>query len=301
MRRFFVFFVFLFLPLIAAAEEAPPYNRTFNVGTQGGTVTLQADRGSVTVVKGTSNNTLLLSVTRSAFGTNAAEVLAGSQINATQSGSNVSVTGKTTVKPALGTIFNVNFTITVPPVYNVNLTTGSGSVTVSNVGGSAAINRGGGSVQVTSVSGNVQISGSGGATSVSSVGGSLILSTKGGSLTANSIGGSVSGTSSGGSATLNDVGPANLTNSGGSMTVTFVRQPATASSLANSGGSMTVAIANTLHFTLDAVNTGGGSVSSSVPVTGGTKTANSLTGNINGGGPALTLRGSGGSITIKPR
>jgi hypothetical protein len=68
--------------------------------------------------------------------------------------------------------------------------------------------------------------------------------------------------------------------------------------LSTSGGSINVALPSEVKVEVDAVTSGGG-VSTEFPITeqGQTK-RNALKTKINGGGPMMTLRTSGGSIRL---
>jgi DUF4097 and DUF4098 domain-containing protein YvlB len=69
--------------------------------------------------------------------------------------------------------------------------------------------------------------------------------------------------------------------------------------LSTSGGGVTVKVAEQTAFNLDAETSGGG-VSCDLPVTiQGKKENHRLKGAVNGGGPAVELRSSGGGIRIK--
>jgi hypothetical protein len=69
--------------------------------------------------------------------------------------------------------------------------------------------------------------------------------------------------------------------------------------LETSGGSVTVTVGSDATFDLDASTSGGG-VDSELPVTITGKASRSrLVGPVNGGGPEMRLRTSGGSIRVK--
>jgi DUF4097 and DUF4098 domain-containing protein YvlB len=87
--------------------------------------------------------------------------------------------------------------------------------------------------------------------------------------------------------------------SGGSIRARLAQQPHNDSRLSTSGGSITVAIAPSVAVDLDA-HTSGGGVDTDIPVTLlGRQSESSMEGKINGGGPKLVLRSSGGGIRIQ--
>ena len=77
------------------------------------------------------------------------------------------------------------------------------------------------------------------------------------------------------------------------------RQPRADSRLSTSGGGITLQIAPNVSVDLDA-HTSGGDVDTEVPVTLlGRQNESSIEGKVNGGGPKLVLRSSGGDIRIR--
>ena len=104
---------------------------------------------------------------------------------------------------------------------------------------------------------------------------------------------------SGGSIRVNEVrGAIKASTSGGNITATISRQPERDCSLKTSGGGVTVHLADDIKVNVDA-RTSGGSVTCDLPITGvGLLGRSVVKGKINGGGPELYLRTSGGPIRI---
>ncbi len=87
--------------------------------------------------------------------------------------------------------------------------------------------------------------------------------------------------------------------SGGSISARLSRQPRSDSKLSTSGGGITIHVAPNVALDIDA-HTSGGDVASDVPVTLlGRQNDSSLNGKLNGGGPKLVLRSSGGDIRLQ--
>jgi len=85
------------------------------------------------------------------------------------------------------------------------------------------------------------------------------------------------------------------------VTATISSQPKSRCSLSTSGGSITVTLAPDIAMDVNA-HASGGHVSTDFPVTiQGKIERSSLQAKINGGGPELYLRTSGGGIHIKKR
>jgi hypothetical protein len=106
---------------------------------------------------------------------------------------------------------------------------------------------------------------------------------------------------SGGGIEIEDVsGSLEARTSGGPIRAAISRQPEGDCRLTTSGGGITVHLAPGLSFDLDA-KTSGGSVRTDMEVSvRGEIKKNRIEGKLNGGGPELYLRTSGGGIQIKP-
>ncbi len=218
----------------------------------------------------------------------------------------------------------VKFLITVPQQYNVDLKTSGGSISVEDLEGEV---RGqtsggglrfgsikgpvwgrtsGGSIKLEGTQGDADVKTSGGGITIGSVAGVVEAKTSGGSIRIDKATGRVNAKTSGGSITVEEVmGGINAKTSGGSIKAYISRQPEEDCSLETSGGSVTAYLVEDIGIDVEA-RTSGGSVSTDVPITTvvqGKVRKNRLQGAINGGGPLLKLRTSGGSIRLhkKPR
>ncbi len=232
----------------------------------------------------------------------------------------------------------IHFLVTVPQQYNVDLDTSSGSISVTDLdgdvraktsGGSLRLGNitgpvwgrtSGGSIKLTSCRSPVDLKTSGGSIEVGDVAGDVQARTSGGSLRFGEIQGSIWGKTSGGSikvANCNggvDVqtsggginlesvdGDVNAKTSGGSIRTTMTTQPQKVCRLHTSGGSITITLIPDIAIDVDA-QTSGGRVSKDFVVHSviqGKVPRNKLKGSINGGGPLLKLRTSGGNIHLQ--
>lgn len=156
----------------------------------------------------------------------------------------------------------VRFLIKVPNSYNVDLNTGGGSIQIEDLIGDVEARTSGGSIRLGKIIGDVDIRTSGGSIKVEEVTGNIHGHT-----------------------------------SGGSIRATIAKQPTEDCRLTTSGGSITAYLASDIKIDLKA-STSGGRVRSELPVTGSLD-KRSIKGEINGGGPELFLRTSGGSVNIK--
>ncbi|HEX5222502.1 MAG TPA: DUF4097 family beta strand repeat-containing protein [Verrucomicrobiae bacterium] len=210
------------------------------------------------------------------------------------------------------------YTIRVPAQFNAKLSTAGGPITVSDLSGDVKASTSGGGLKFARIHGPVTGNTSGGAIRVSDSEGEMKVGTSGGgievtggsgSLKGNTSGGriSVSGfagpiavsTSGGGISIEKATGKVEGNTSGGSINVTLAALVKEEIKLSTSGGGVSVKMAEGSAFTLDASTSGGG-VSCDLPVTvTGKQERNRLKGPVNGGGPVVHLRTSGGSIHVR--
>lgn len=156
----------------------------------------------------------------------------------------------------------VTYKVTLPKIYNVDLDTSGGSIEIEHLTGEVDAHTSGGSISLEDMQGDIDIK------------------TSGGSLDLDNI-----------------IGKIRAHTSGGSIKVKLPQSPTGDSKITTSGGSITAYLASNVAVDLFA-KTSGGRVSSEIPVNGKT-TKRSIEGTINGGGPELVLKTSGGSVRIK--
>lgn len=156
---------------------------------------------------------------------------------------------------------NVKFIITVPETFSLDLKTAGGSIVVDDLEGDIKAKTSGGSIKIGNILGNVDIH------------------TSGGSIKTKNIQGHI-----------------NAHTSGGSIEVIFAQQPTQDASLTTSGGSIKAKFPKDIAMNLSA-KTSGGRVSSEFNVSGKVK-KQSIVGQINGGGPKIILKTSGGSVSV---
>ena len=288
----------------------------------GGTLHLDADFGDVTIVSGGTG--VAVEIIRDADGREGQQRLRDHKIEFAQRGNDVIIS-----TPDSGhdrkwfnffdwNDFEVKWNIRVPKHYNLKVETSGGSIELDDVGGNVDVSTSGGSIttgrlggpaKLRTSGGSISIGGaavqveartSGGSIKVGDTDGPVDVRTSGGSITLARIRGSVIARTSGGGIAIEDVtGSVDASTSGGSIRARLSGQINADSRLSTSGGGITVSIAPSLAADLDARASGGG-VSSDVPITvQGTMDDDELRGKINGGGPKLTLRTSGGGIKVR--
>ncbi|HVT04738.1 MAG TPA: DUF4097 family beta strand repeat-containing protein [Thermoanaerobaculia bacterium] len=211
---------------------------------------------------------------------------------------------------------NVRFVITVPSRYDVDVNTSGGDVSVADLAGNVTIKTSGGDLKIGRIDGtvdagtsggdvvvnsgrNITVKSSGGDLSVGHAFGPIEARTSGGNIKIEQADGSLVAKTSGGTITLNQIaGAVDANTSGGSISARITRQPNSNSSLSTSGGNVSVYLNEGIHLNLDA-DTSGGRVSTEMPVAvQGSVDSSSLDAKLNGGGPALRVRASGGNIVF---
>jgi hypothetical protein len=158
----------------------------------------------------------------------------------------------------------VRVEILVPEEYSLDLDTGGGSIEIEGIHGRIVAHTSGGRIEVDEVEGPVELE------------------------------------TSGGSIRIDDAnGPVEARTSGGSIEVRFSGSPG--GLLKTSGGSIDAELPRDSGIYLDA-KTSGGRVHVETEITvKGTQERSHITGKINGGGPHLELRTSGGNIRVSQR
>ena len=317
MRRLATFTFALFIAASAFAAE-DTIRRGFNVG-EGGTLRLKASPGSIKVVSGGTG--VAVEIHRKARGRRGEETLREHQITFKQEGNDVIIESE--YDHDWGNFlwfrdFDVQWNVRVPARYNLDVRTSGGSIDLADIGGTVEAKTSGGSIKTGKLQGPSTLKTSGGSIYVAGARNSVHANTSGGSITIGDTAGPVEARTSGGSISIaraeGDVyartsgggikiedaaGKVDASTSGGSISARISAQPRGDSRLATSGGGVTVELASGIGVELDARASGGG-VHSDVPITiQGKQDDDSLQGSINGGGPKLVLRTSGGGIRVR--
>jgi hypothetical protein len=285
----------------------------------GGTLRLNADVGSIKVVSGGTG--VAIEITRDADGRRGEERLAEHKIEFRQEGNDVIIDDSLPnqwMRWNWSDDYDVQWNIRVPAHYNVELRTSGGSIALADIGGTVDARTSGGSITTGRLGGNSTLKSSGGSIRVAGANGTVDARTSGGSVDIGETTGRVEAHSSGGSITLGRsggevvaktsgggiriegaAGSVDAATSGGSIHASLTRQPSGDSHLTSSGGDVTVVLGRGIGAELDA-KASGGSVSSDVPITvQGTMDEGELHGRINGGGPRLVVRASGGGVRLR--
>jgi len=305
---FLIFLLISHFTIFASIDKTE--KRSFNVNS-GGKLYVSTDKGSIKI-KTHSSETVDIEVFLKAKTNDdefAQKLFDNFKIKYDQSNSDVKVIGEFKGGSSwLRNLFggsksnklNVKFEITVPEQYNVDLNTSGGGISVDDLNGFVDAKTSGGGLTFGNITGNIDGKTSGGGITIGKCDGDIDVHTSGGGIKINKCKGSVEAKTSGGGITVYEVyGIINASTSGGSVFASILEQPKKDCSLTTSGGGITVKLASNISVNLDA-RTSGGSVSTDFPITvKGKMERSKLNGKINGGGPDLYLRSSGGSIHIE--
>jgi len=182
---------------------------------------------------------------------------------------------------------------------NAKLRTSGGSIDAAELAGAALVSTSGGSITVRTVGGNLDADTSGGGIRASDIRGAVRVDTSGGSIVVENAAGDVLASTSGGGVRVTGAGGrVDAHTSGGSVDVLFTRGNARGGDLATSGGGITAGVDPGVGLTIDA-GSSGGDVNTDVPVAiRGAASRRELRGDLNGGGPLLRMRTSGGGVRI---
>jgi DUF4097 and DUF4098 domain-containing protein YvlB len=282
-------------------------NKSFTVS-PGGTLYLESDIGSVKV-KGVRDNKVDIEVireVRSGSERKAEEILKALDIGFNQKGDDVYITAKYDKSGwdrfwnNIGKYLRVEFIISVPDNYNLDLYTKGGSISAEDIQGIVKSRTSGGSLHFDRIEGEISGETSGGSVDIGEVTGNTVADTSGGSIRIKQAKGPVDAHTSGGSITVEEVmGTIKADTSGGSIKAYISRQPQADCRLTTSGGSITVHLKEDIGVNVNA-KTSGGRVHTDFPVTlKGEIDKSALNAKINDGGPELYLRTSGGSIYLR--
>jgi DUF4097 and DUF4098 domain-containing protein YvlB len=292
----------------ASAKVERVVERTFqvqpgvhiNVTTSGGEVRIETSNDPVVKVVAKEH-------IRAGSDAEADDLLKKLTLTIEQSGS--SVTASASYENTMGFHFGstpvqVDFVVTVPTSASADLKTSGGDVIVGDLEGAVHAHTSGGDIKLGSIGGNVDASTSGGNVVIVEGRSSVRLSTSGGNVSAKHLMGASDLRTSGGDIKVDSVeSTLKAETSGGDVKAGFDGGLKGDCSLSTSGGQVKASVGKEVGFHLDA-STSGGQVDVSgltITIDHGGMGRSSLAGLVNGGGPVLRLRSSGGDIEVSTR
>jgi DUF4097 and DUF4098 domain-containing protein YvlB len=198
----------------------------------------------------------------------------------------------------------IDFIVTVPSSASVALKTSGGDIAVGDLGGNVRARTSGGGVKLGKIAGEIEASTSGGDVDLEEGRSSVRLSTSGGNVSVGHLAGPTTLKTSGGDIKVESAeNTLDADTSGGSVRASFMGPLKGDCDLETSGGEVRATVGPSVGFHLDARTSGGDVNAAGVTITierGGTGKS-TLAGDVNGGGPLLKLRSSGGDIDIITR
>jgi len=297
--------------------------KTFSVR-PGGMLMMDVDLGSIEV-RTTGGSQIVVDVFRSverASDSGAEELLRQHEVDFEQQGNNLTIRSKNYRKEIFRrwnrSGLRVRYVVSVPNEFNVDLKTSGGGIRVDDLRGSVQVKTSGGGLQFGKIegpitghtsgggislagcNGKVEVRTSGGGIDIGSGAGDLVAETSGGGIKIDDFVGNVFVRTSGGSIRANRIeGAIDASTSGGPIVAALRAQPRKDCRLHTSGGGITVDLEESLSLNIVA-DASGGSVSTELPLTvQGELRKDTLRGTLNGGGQALVLQASGGSIQLR--
>lgn len=291
----------------AYAKIERTVEKTFTVA-PGGTLHVETQGGNIRVEPGSGDSVQVVAKEKIRASTEAEadELLKKLELTIEQAGTDVNVRSKYENKPfgwSLGSWppVQVDFVVKVPTRFNTDLHTSGGDVSVGDLTGTIAARTSGGDIKLGKIDGEIKASTSGGNVSLVESTGNAKLHTSGGNIRTGRVGGDADLETSGGDIDIKaGAGSINASTSGGNVTASFVGALKDNCSLHTSGGRVKVTVEPSLAFNLDASTSGGDVDASGLTITiekGGSGRSR-LAGKVNGGGPVLKLRSSGGDIRV---
>jgi DUF4097 and DUF4098 domain-containing protein YvlB len=270
------------------------------VSTAGGNVTVRS-----------SGDTLVRVVAkehiRAGSDAEADEVLKKLNLTIEQSGGEVDASAKYSSGFGInwgGQPVEVDFVVTVPASASADLKTSGGDIEVSDLDGQVDAHTSGGDIKLGVIGGDIDADTSGGNVVLAEGRSNVRLTTSGGNITAKRLVGASVLKTSGGDIKVDSVeNKVDAQTSGGDVKASFAGDIKGDSSLSTSGGQVKASVRKGVGFHLDAETSGGEVDASGLPITidhGGSGKSN-LSGSVNGGGPDLRLRSSGGDIEVESR
>ena len=196
----------------------------------------------------------------------------------------------------------VSFIVTLPLKFNASLHTSGGDIAVANLTGNVRAQTSGGSLNFDRIEGDLEAGTSGGDITLKEGTAHARLHTSGGNIHVARAGGPTEVETSGGNIVLESVADLlGAHTSGGDVRAVLTAPLQHDVNLSTSGGNVSVQLGRTVACLLDAGTSGGGGEATGLTLTiekGGVGKSH-LVGAVNGGGPRLKLRTSGGDIQVR--
>ena len=230
------------------------------------------------------------------------DVLENYKISFESTKDKVSITSETKKKFwNFGKNMSIVFNILIPKQFYPDIKTSGGDILIRDLFSNSKLRTSGGDVSLFNSTGNVDIKTSGGDIKIYSNNGNINAATSGGDIVFKQINGNVDASTTGGDIVLKEIkGSINTSTSGGDIEAEILGENKGVS-LSTSGGDIEIKIAGSAKADLDCKTSGGDVSLSSSSNFEGTIKSTSVVGKLNGGGPQIKAKTSGGDIDISFR
>lgn len=303
--------VFLGSLVSAHAKIERVVEKTFTVP-QPGVLRVETQGGGIRVEPATDGTVKVTAKQRirADSETEADEVLKKLELTIEQQGNDIVVRSKYASRPTgfrwgSWPPVQVDFVIAAPAAFRSELRTSGGGVTVGDMAGELDVRTSGGAITLGRIGAAVTAHTSGGGISLKEAAGPAQLTTSGGSINVGRVIEAAELSTSGGGIRVDSAegGKLRAHTSGGGIRADFKGPLKEDSVLSTSGGSVRVTVDANAAFRLDASSSGGGVDAAGLTITleNDNRSRGRLAGAVNGGGPALKLRSSGGGVSIRTR
>ncbi len=301
---FSLIFSLLFMSVSAnpgSLDQDNPYRtEEFNINTPG-ELQVRTSGGHITV-EGSNSNTVYIEMYVRKDGENLTPSdtnLDKWEIDISQSGNSVNAIAKHKGRNSWSSWNNdrtsISFVVFAPKEMSTDLKTSGGHIEAKNLEGDQTIATSGGHLNLENLKGKIEAKTSGGHIDLLNMEGDLDVRTSGGHISANTVAGTLQAKTSGGHIKLSDIsGSIKAATSGGSITANlntidqFV-------DLKTSGGNVDLSIPNNIGVDLQLKGT---FVHGTFNNFSGEMENNEVDGKLNGGGPKVTARTSGGTVRL---
>ncbi len=301
---FSLIFSLLFMSVSAnpgSLDQDNPYRtEEFNINTPG-ELQVRTSGGHITV-EGSNSNTVYIEMYVRKDGENLTSSdtnLDKWEIDISQSGNSVNAIAKHKGRNSWSSWNNdrtsISFVVFAPKEMSTDLKTSGGHIEAKNLEGDQTIATSGGHLNLENLKGKIEAKTSGGHIDLLNMEGDLDVRTSGGHISANTVAGTLQAKTSGGHIKLSDIsGSIKAATSGGSITANlntidqFV-------DLKTSGGNVDLSIPDNIGVDLQLKGT---FVHGTFNNFSGEMENNEVDGKLNGGGPKVTARTSGGTVRL---
>ena len=263
----------------------------------GETLSLRTEVGDVSIISSDANEVSIVVELKGSV-----KDVEDFDISATENGTGVEVLGRTkSLRWWSWSLdgLNVQYRITVPKDYKVDLKTSGGDVSVQDIRGGGHAETSGGDIKLLNIEGQMDAQTSGGNVVVDHLVGNLKAGTSGGDIMITATSGDVEAESSGGNIHIATVGGRVRAETSGGDVMVSLSGPNKGIFAESSGGDIEILLGKDVGAYLEASTTGG-SVICDLPVTmKGKLDDNEIRGSVNGGGELIHAETSGGDVMIK--